>query len=133
MASGPSLDRHDPRSAAIRSVFGAADEPEIDFTSVFAASDGAVWLGVGERGVRLVAPDGSRRVALLPDPARPERSLPARPVLAMAEDAAGSVWIGTTLGLYRSSLQGVPGRGRRAGGPGAARAPSTGRQDRPGQ
>ncbi|MES2900012.1 MAG: two-component regulator propeller domain-containing protein [Pseudomonadota bacterium] len=106
VAAGASLDRHDPRSVAIRSVFGAADEPEIDFTSVFAASDGTVWLGAGERGLRLVAPDGSRNVALRPDPARPERALPARPVLAMAEDHDSTIWIGTTLGLYRSGLTG---------------------------
>jgi len=100
------LNRYDPNTVAVRNVFGGPGETDADVTALMTASDGRVWLGVADRGMRIVEQDGRRSVALTPDPTKPDTSLPSRPVLSMLEQSNGSVWIGTQFGLYRSTLDG---------------------------
>ncbi len=100
------LDRHNPNGGALLTILGDSSEPDTDVSAMLAASDGRVWLGVADRGVRIVETDGRRAQALMPDPARPDHALPNRAVLSLLEDSSKAVWIGTQFGLYRSGLDG---------------------------
>ena len=102
------VDIHDPHSESIDSVFGGEGKLEAAITALMTDSRGEVWIALADQGIDIVAPDGARRAALRPDPRQPETALPNRVALALAEAAPGEAWIGTQLGLYRTS-----GGGRR--------------------
>ncbi|MBP7149084.1 MAG: hypothetical protein KBD01_16265 [Acidobacteria bacterium] len=79
-----------------------AVDPNLGFTTGKLLRDGSFWLA-GGCGV----------LGLGPDPARPgwrllshREGLPDGSVNAMAEDAAGNLWIGTTVGLARLAARG---------------------------
>ena len=97
------VDIHDPHSESIDSVFGAEGKQEAAITALMTDSGGDVWIALADQGVDIVAGDGSRRAALRPDPRQPETALPNRVILALAEAEPGEAWIGTQLGLYRTS------------------------------
>jgi signal transduction histidine kinase/CheY-like chemotaxis protein/ligand-binding sensor domain-containing protein/HPt (histidine-containing phosphotransfer) domain-containing protein len=100
------VDIYDPHSAGIDSVFGAEDAQEAAVTALMTDSRGEVWIGLADQGVDIVPRDGDRRAALRPDPDHPERALPNRVVLSLAEAEPGEAWIGTQMGLYRTSARG---------------------------
>jgi signal transduction histidine kinase/CheY-like chemotaxis protein/ligand-binding sensor domain-containing protein len=101
-----SVDFHDPNNRAVAAVFGAEGLPEAAVSALMTDSGGRVWLGLADQGVDLVDPDGKRSAALRPDPARLDSALPNRVLLALAEASPQEAWIGTQLGLYRTSEQG---------------------------
>ncbi|WP_229259799.1 hybrid sensor histidine kinase/response regulator [Duganella aquatilis] len=100
------VDLYDPHSEAIDSVFGAVDALEASVSALMTDSRGDVWIGLADHGIDIVPRDGPRRAALRPDPHKPETALPTRMVLSMAEAEPGEAWIGTQLGLYRTSRHG---------------------------
>ena len=97
-----SLDRHDPATRAVRTVFGGVGLPEANVTAMLPHSDGRLWIALADQGIDIVEPDGRRLAALRPDAVHPADALPSRVVFALAEGDAGGVWIGTQLGLYRA-------------------------------
>ncbi|SDF77738.1 Signal transduction histidine kinase [Duganella sp. OV458] len=100
------VDIYDPHSEAIDSVFGAEGALEAGVSALMTDSRGEVWIGLADQGIDIVALDGARRVALRPDPHKPDTTLPNRVILALAEAGPGEAWIGTQLGLYRTSANG---------------------------
>ncbi|WP_432377976.1 response regulator [Duganella sp. P38] len=106
LATERGVDIHDPLSKAIDAVFGAVGALEAGVSALMTDSRGNVWIGLADQGVDIVAPNGARRMALRPDARRPETALPNRVILALAEAAPGEAWIGTQLGLYRTSGNG---------------------------
>jgi signal transduction histidine kinase/CheY-like chemotaxis protein/ligand-binding sensor domain-containing protein len=101
------VDIYDPHSESVDSVFGAQGALEAAVTALMTDSRGEIWIGLADQGVDIVPRDGARRAALRPDPGNPETALPNRVVLALAEANPGEAWIGTQLGLYRTSAQGT--------------------------
>ncbi|NHZ42732.1 response regulator [Massilia sp. CCM 8693] len=101
-----SVDFHDPNNRAVAAVFGAEGLPEAAISALMTDSGGRVWLGLADQGVDLVDADGTRSAALRPDPARLDSALPNRMLLALAEASPQEAWIGTQLGLYRTSDHG---------------------------
>nr|WP_315393838.1 response regulator [uncultured Duganella sp.] len=97
------VDIYDPHSESIDAVFGAEGQLEAAVTALMADSRGEVWMALADQGIDIVAADGARRAALRPDPHRPDTALPQRVILALAEADPGQAWIGTQLGLYRTS------------------------------
>lgn len=81
--------------------YRSARHPQIgsDDTWAIASRDGVTWLGTYGGGLSRIGRDGAidRFVHSPGDPA----SLPADTVLALAFDAAGQLWVGTTQGLAR--------------------------------
>jgi signal transduction histidine kinase/CheY-like chemotaxis protein/ligand-binding sensor domain-containing protein/HPt (histidine-containing phosphotransfer) domain-containing protein len=101
------VDLYNPHSESIDSVFGAEGAQEAAVTALMNDSHGEVWIGLADQGIDIVPRNGSRRAALRPDPNRPDSALPKRVVLALAEAEPGEAWIGTQLGLYRTSAHGT--------------------------
>jgi signal transduction histidine kinase/CheY-like chemotaxis protein/ligand-binding sensor domain-containing protein/HPt (histidine-containing phosphotransfer) domain-containing protein len=107
VATERGVDLYAPHNEAIDSVFGAQGMLEAGVSALMTDSQGQVWIGLADQGIDIVPPDGARRAALRPDPERPETALPNRMVLSLAEADAGEAWIGTQLGLYRSTRHGT--------------------------
>lgn len=115
------LSVHDPRQRALRTVFGDTGNGkgirDEGVRSVHAASDGTVWLGLGESGVDGIDPRRGRIATVAADPEQPETALPAGAVETIAELDDGTLIIGSNWGVYER-------RGERtlridaAGGPG---------------
>ncbi|MRV73663.1 response regulator [Duganella sp. FT92W] len=101
------VDMYAPHSRAISAVFGGEGVQESSVTAVMADSARRVWIGLADQGVDLVRPDGVRVAALRPDPEHPASALPNRVILAMAPAPDNEAWIGTQLGLYRTSAGGM--------------------------
>ncbi|MTV36493.1 hybrid sensor histidine kinase/response regulator [Duganella radicis] len=101
------VDIYDPHSEAIDSVFGAEGAQEAAVSALMTDSHGDVWIGLADQGIDIVPPNGARRAALRPDPHKPDSALPNRMVLSLAEAEPGEAWIGTQLGLYRTSRKGT--------------------------
>jgi signal transduction histidine kinase/ligand-binding sensor domain-containing protein/DNA-binding response OmpR family regulator/HPt (histidine-containing phosphotransfer) domain-containing protein len=100
------VDIYDPHSEAIDAVFGSEDALEAGVSALLSDSRGDVWIGLADKGIDIVSANGARRAALRPDPHKPETALPNRMVLSLAEAEPGEAWIGTQLGLYRTSAHG---------------------------
>ena len=100
------VDIYDPHSEAIDSIFGAEGTLEAGVSALMTGSRGEVWIGLADQGIDIVPRDGTRRAALRPDPHKPDTALPNRVILALAEAEPGEAWIGTQLGLYRTSNNG---------------------------
>ncbi len=79
--------------SAFVKVLGAKDLGGSFITS-FLETDEGLWAG-GTRGIMLLRPDGTRRIYTTAD------GLPNNFVLAMKQDSAGSIWVGTYGGLSR--------------------------------
>ncbi|MET0319705.1 MAG: response regulator, partial [Duganella sp.] len=97
------VDIYDPQSEAIDSVFGAEGQLEAGVTALMTDIHNDVWIALADRGLDVVANDGSRRAALRPNPHQPDTALPNRMILALAEATPGDAWIGTQMGLYLTS------------------------------
>ncbi|WP_229212134.1 response regulator [Duganella sp. HH105] len=100
------VDFYDPHNESVDSVFGAQGAQEAAVTALMTDQQGQVWIALADQGVDIVHANGDRSAVLRPDPARPDSALPNRVVLALAEASPGEAWIGTQLGLYRTSAQG---------------------------
>lgn len=102
------LDRYDPEQT-VTSLFGGVGGPgvsQVEVDSVMSAADGRIWVGLGTNGIDILDPVHGLVGALRPDRARPQSSLPVdAKVYAMAA-ATGTVYIGTTQGLYRTDSAG---------------------------
>ena len=102
-----SVDTYNPHSRAIDTIFGGQQLQEAAVSALMTDGANRVWVALADQGIDLIARDGTRTAALRPDPARPDTALPNRMVLAMSQDGAEEAWIGTQLGLYRSSARGT--------------------------
>jgi diguanylate cyclase (GGDEF)-like protein len=101
-----SLTRRDARQRAVSTIFGDSSRPDSisdrDVHAVLPMPDGRVWLGLGNNGVDIIDPAGTRVAALRPDPDRPNTALPLARIDALALAPTGDVFVGTAKGLYRS-------------------------------
>ncbi|MCG2584859.1 hybrid sensor histidine kinase/response regulator [Massilia sp. TS11] len=109
VANERGLDRHDPDTRALYTVFGGVDAPEANVTATLEHSDGSLWVALADSGIDVISADGQRR-AILRTGDGPGQ-LPPRVIFDLAEGPDGAVWLGTQLGLYRV---GRDGRGLRA-------------------
>jgi diguanylate cyclase (GGDEF)-like protein len=104
------LERHDPSTGAIATVFGGPGHPDglsdPQVTAVAAARNGLVWVGLEEQGVEVFDPASHRVAALRPDANNPERALPGGSVNALAMAPDDTAWIGTDHGLYKADAAG---------------------------
>ncbi|MBP7339829.1 ligand-binding sensor domain-containing diguanylate cyclase [Niveispirillum sp.] len=103
---GGGLNIHNPANQGVLSIFSSPSKPESpsepQVRAVMAARDGKVWLGFETKGIDIIDPATGDRQRLLPGQS-PGQGLPRANVLALAEDGADTVWIGTQLGLARYS------------------------------
>ncbi|WP_343729459.1 response regulator [Duganella sp.] len=109
VANERGVDIHNPANDTVATILDGAGLPEISAFAFMTDSGNRLWVALGDQGIDLIGPDGSRSAGLRPDPARPEHALPNRLILGMAEAEPEEAWIATALGLYRTS-----GRGTRA-------------------
>ncbi|WP_229207673.1 MULTISPECIES: response regulator [unclassified Duganella] len=103
-----SLDRYDPLTSAVHTVYGGIGQPDADVTAVMTDQRNRLWVALADRGIDIIEPDGSRRAAMRADLNKPDSTLSARLTLSMAQGPGqnGDVWIGTQLGLYRADADG---------------------------
>lgn len=103
---GGGVNVHNPANQGILSIFSSPSHPdspsEPQVRSILAAQDGKVWLGFETKGIDIIDPATGGRTRLAPGGA-PGQGLPRANVLAMAEEGADTVWVGTQLGLSRYS------------------------------
>jgi diguanylate cyclase (GGDEF)-like protein len=109
VATGEGLSRWAPEQAAFRVIPGATGQPQ-DMTEAGALAiaempDGHVWTGLTRKGVDILDPLKGRIRSLRSDSAHPETALPQAYVWDLAPHA-GTVYIATAQGLYRSPLSG---------------------------
>jgi signal transduction histidine kinase/CheY-like chemotaxis protein/ligand-binding sensor domain-containing protein len=100
------VDLHNPANRNVDTVLDGVGLPEISAFAFMSDAGGRLWVALGDQGIDLIAPDGSRTAGLRPDPAHPDSALPNRLVLGMAEAEPQEAWIATALGLYHTSAQG---------------------------
>jgi diguanylate cyclase (GGDEF)-like protein len=100
------LTRRDARQSAVSTIFGDSSRPDSlsdpDVHAVLLMPDGRVWLGLGNNGIDIVDPGGTRVGALRPDPNRAATTLPPARVDGLALAPTGDVFVATAHGLYRS-------------------------------
>jgi signal transduction histidine kinase/CheY-like chemotaxis protein/ligand-binding sensor domain-containing protein len=101
------VDIHNPTHRTVETVLDGVGLQEVSAFAFMTDSGGRLWVALADKGIDLIAPDGTRTAGLRPDPARPETSLPNRLILAMAEAEPQDAWIGTQLGLYHTSGRGT--------------------------
>lgn len=106
-ASGPNLlDSHDPAQHAVSTWYGSGGRllggARTQIDAVLARRDGTVWLGNLSGGIDIVPPDGGPSRRLMPRDGEPHDALPKASVIALADAPDGSVYIGTSKGLYRA-------------------------------
>jgi diguanylate cyclase (GGDEF)-like protein len=106
VANERSVDTYNPQAEAIRNIHGAEGMAETGVSALMGDAAGKMWVALADQGIDQYLPDGRRIAALRPDPARPDDALPPRFVLALAPAPDNEAWIGTQLGLYRSSAAG---------------------------
>jgi diguanylate cyclase (GGDEF)-like protein len=101
---GAGLNVHNPRNTGILSVFyltdGTDGQTPALVRSAMTTRDGEVWLGLEGQGIERVEMATGRQRRLVPGRGV-AAGLPKAPVLTMAEDAQGDIWIGTPQGLAR--------------------------------
>lgn len=104
------LGKLDPTRKAVLTVFGESGREngisDSGVHAVLAAPNGSVWLGLGRRGVDILAPGGARSGEIRPDPTNPAKGLPKDFVNALLAMPDGTVFIGTSRGLYRADASG---------------------------
>ncbi len=109
------LSRTEPGQKALLTVFGGTSRErgigDGDVTSVLAASDGKVWLGLRKNGVDIVDPlapqqRGVRPLAAISQPARSGALPLGASVVAMVEAPSTQVYLGTRAGLFSADLSG---------------------------
>ena len=99
------LSRYNPGQGAISTFYGGGGHHRFlgdgSVPAVLAMPDGRVWLGLDVGGIEILDPN-ARRVGQVPaGPAPGNGHLPANSVTALARAPDGSVFVGTTSGLYR--------------------------------
>lgn len=119
VASAYGLSTYDARFDGVATLQGGPGRlvRDANVPAVLATARGQVFLATGAHGLEILDDAGGPPKVLTSDPRRPDASLPRARVIAMADAADGSVWIGTQGGLYRTSANGrqvqriaVPGR-----------------------
>jgi len=120
VASAYGLSTCDTRYDGVATLAGGAGRiiRDANVPAVMAGADGSVFLATGSHGLEILPAAGGAPRLLLPDPGRPETSLPRARVISLAPAPDGGAWVGTQGGLYLSSADGsrvrridVPGRG----------------------
>jgi len=106
VANERGVDIHNPANQSTDTILDGVGLPEISAFAFMSDAAGRLWVALGDQGVDLIAPDGSRRAGLRPDPARPDSALPNRLILSMVEAEPQEAWIGTAMGLYHTSAKG---------------------------
>jgi signal transduction histidine kinase/CheY-like chemotaxis protein/ligand-binding sensor domain-containing protein len=106
VASERTIGIHNPSNRTVDTVLDGVGLQEVGATSFMTDSGGRLWVGLGDQGIDLVEPDGSRVAGLRPDPERPDNALPKRMIVALTEAEPQEAWIGTLLGLYHTSGRG---------------------------
>jgi len=106
-ASGPNLlDSHDPAQHVVSTWYGSGGRllggARTQIDAVLARQDGTVWLGNLSGGIDIVPPDGGPSRRLMPRDGEPLDALPNASVIALVDAPDGSVYIGTSKGLYRA-------------------------------
>jgi diguanylate cyclase (GGDEF)-like protein len=123
VCTGYGLSRYDTRFDGVATFPGGPGQlvHGTSLPAVMAMPDGRTWMSAGEQGLQIVQPGGGASTLLMPDPRRPETTLPRARVIAFAGAPDGTVWIGTQGGLYRAAADGgalrrvvIPGRGATA-------------------
>jgi diguanylate cyclase (GGDEF)-like protein len=106
------LGRSDP-SGGILTFFGASGTAsqqgpiaDPDVTAVLPANDGRLWLGLNEKGVELVAIDGTRIASIRQIAAGLKAPLPPGQINALTAAPDGSVYVGTSNWVYRADPAG---------------------------
>ncbi|MEP6503824.1 MAG: diguanylate cyclase, partial [Betaproteobacteria bacterium] len=105
------LSRTEPGQRALLTIFGGSSRADGihdgDVTSVLAAADGKVWLGLRKNGVDIVDPRGTKETGVRPLLAGPSVVLPPEAsVVAMAQAPSSDVYLGTRAGLMRVDAAG---------------------------
>ncbi|MBY0239582.1 MAG: response regulator [Burkholderiaceae bacterium] len=106
VANERSVDTYNPQAEGIRNIHGAEGIAETGVSALMKDGLGTMWVALADQGIDQYLPDGRRIAALRPDPTRPDDALPARFILALAPAPDHEAWIGTQIGLYRSSAHG---------------------------
>jgi hypothetical protein len=106
VANERGVDIHNPANHSVDTILDGVGLPEISAFAFMSDSAGRLWVALGDQGIDLIAPDGSRRAGLRPDPLRPDSALPNRLILNMVEAEPQEAWIGTAMGLYHTSAKG---------------------------
>jgi len=106
VANERSVDLYNPQAEGVRNIHGAEGLAETGVSALMGDAAGTMWIALADQGIDQLLPDGRRIAALRPDPSQPDQALPQRFVLALAQAPGNEAWIGTQLGLYRSSAQG---------------------------
>lgn len=94
IATSKGLFARDTRTGDIRTFRAADGLPHNEAHAVSVLSNGSIAVGT-TRGAAIIKKDGRIK------PIGPKQLVPARAVWSIAEDAAGRIWLGTTIGLYR--------------------------------
>ena len=100
------VDIHNPANRSVDTILDGVGLSEISVFAFMSDAGGRLWVSLGDQGIDLIAPDGSRSAGLRPDPLQPDSALPNRLILGLAEAEPQDAWISTALGLYHSSDQG---------------------------
>jgi len=106
VANERGVDVHNPANRVVQTVLDGVGLPEVSAFAFMTDSAGRLWVGLGDQGIDLIGADGKRVAGLRPDPAHPDRALPNRLILAMAEAEPQEAWIATLVGLYHTSGHG---------------------------
>src|SRR5262249_54820481 len=106
VANERGVDVHNPANRTVQTGQDGLGLPEVSGFAFMTDAAGRLWAALGAQGIDLIEPDGRRSAGLRPDPAHPEHALPNSLILAMAEAEPQEAWIGTQIGLYRTSGHG---------------------------
>jgi signal transduction histidine kinase/ligand-binding sensor domain-containing protein len=108
VATAYGLSIYDTRFDGVATLEGGAGRVirDANVPAVMAGANGAVFLGTGSRGLEILSPTGGAPTLLVPDPERPEASLPRARVISLAPAPDAGAWVGTQGGLYLSSADG---------------------------
>ncbi|WP_373991955.1 response regulator [Duganella sp. BuS-21] len=107
VANERGVDIHNPANRTVDTILDGVGLPEISAFAFMNDAGGRLWVALGDQGIDLVGPDGSRSAGLRPDPDHPDTALPKRLILGMVEAEPQEAWIATALGLYHTSGKGT--------------------------
>lgn len=105
------LSRTEPAQKSLVTIFGGSSRVagirDFNVTSVLAAADGKVWLGLGKDGVDIVDPLGTAEDAVKALANDSHAGLPPEAsVVALAQAPSSEVYLGTRAGLFRADAAG---------------------------
>lgn len=103
------LNVHNPGNTGILSIFYLPSDSPNGQTpalvrSTLVTENGDIWLGLEGQGIEIVETATGRHQRLTPG-VGVAVELPRAPILSLAEDAGGDIWIGTLQGLARYDRQ----------------------------